>query len=353
MKEKRWLFFLLPFVLLIIASGSSWAEQDSWIFQSEVAPGQSVWGTSSTGYNYSDNYEYKAGPFVAGFNWELEADPGTVFGNVQGLISAQYDKVVNGLGQQTISLSYAGQNNESQIGTNLGVKLTGNPYVGLTTPWGNLTANLNGKFVDIDVNTKKDFTTGLDTTVSDTARYNVLPFNADVLIVSGDLNVYLDNDISFTPEMISGIMKYTHFDPGIGQFDPLSEKQVAVQFQTDADLLDIPVDLDQPGLWEFSLENFSLSENTFNQKIGPGVFLAVGVPLLSFEVSTDLDFGISFGGGDFQLDFLNHGDDGDPETIDRLGRFCVYVAPVPLPGALIFFGSGLLGLIGLKRRFRV
>ncbi len=74
------------------------------------------------------------------------------------------------------------------------------------------------------------------------------------------------------------------------------------------------------------------------------------MPLLGAEIKFEANFGISFGGGDFDLDFLNHGYDGDAETIDRLGRFCVYGDPVPIPGALVLFGSGIIGLIGLRRK---
>ncbi len=346
MKKNKVGLFLGVFLLLTIGIESAWAVQyeDSWIFRSAVAPNQTMWGTTSTGYDYSGDFRYdKAKPFVAGLKYRVLADPGIVYGNVQGSITAQYDKMMQGLGQHTISLSYTGQENESQIETKLGVALWGNPYIGLTTPWGDLTFNITGKFLDIDLNTKNDFTTGLGNTMSDSGRYNVLPFNADIGILSGDLNFYLDSDILFTPEAISGTMKYVHFETG-------TEKFVPVEFLAGSDLLDLQVDLDLPGMWEFSLEDFSLSDNTFNQKIGPGIEIGIGVPLLSASLSANLDFGISFGGGDFALDFLNHGYDGNPETIDRLGRFCVYVDPVPIPGALVLFGSGIIGLIGLRRK---
>lgn len=347
MKMSKIVLFLGLFFLITIGIKSGLAAQyeDSWIFRSAVAPNQTMWGTSSSGYDYLGNFEKKSdtlGTFI-GVNYHFKADPGMVSGNVQGTVTAKYDKIMNGLGLQTISLSYAGQDDESQISSNLGVKLWGNAYAGADWLWFGKKYTIGAQFFDIDLGTKTDFTTGLDHTVSDSSRYNFLPLNADLILLSGDLNFFLDNDISFTPKTISGTMKYTHFETGI-------EKQVNVEFGTDTDLLDLEVDLDRAGLWEFSLEDFSLSDNTFNHKIGPGIEVGVGVPILSAEIKFEADFGISFGGGNFDLDFLNHGYDGDPETIDRLGRFCVYVDPVPIPGAFFLLGSGIIGLIGLRRK---
>jgi hypothetical protein len=247
---------------------------------------------------------------------------------------------VNRLGTTTINLSYAGIENESQIGTSFGVELSGKPYVGIDLPWPipDINVDIPVKMVDIDVDSKKDFTTGLDATVSDSGRYDVLPFNADVGIVSGDINFFLDNDISFTPKTITGIMKYTHMETQI-------EKMTTVTFGADTDVLALDVDLDLPGAWEFSLEDFIVSENTFTQEFDLGIEFAIGVPLLSFEAAAEIDTIFDFGERNFALDFLNHGYDGNAETPDRLGRFCVYVTPEPTTLALL----GLGGLF-LRRR---
>ena len=347
MQKNKVCLFLGIFLFLTVGVQSAWALQyeDSWIFRSAVAPDQTMWGTSSAGYDYSGNFEKKSGSLgtFIGVNYHFKADPGMVSGNVQGSVTAKYDKIMKGLGPQTISLSYTGQDDESQISSNLGVKLWGNAYAGADWFWFGRKYTIGGQFFDINLGTKTDFTTGLDHTVSDSGRYDFLPLNVDLVLLSGDLNFFLDNDIFFTPKTISGTMKYVHFETGI-------EREVDVEFGADTDLLDLEVDLDLPGMWEFSLEDFSLSDNTFNQKIGPGIEVGVGVPILGAEIKFEADFGIDFGGGDFALDFLNHGDDGDSQTIDRLGRFCVYVDPVPIPGALLLFGSGMIGLIGLRRK---
>ncbi len=341
-KRKKCITLLLTAAVLVCCGTNTTlaavSYQDTWIFRSAVAPGQSMWGPGShTGYNFNDTYEYQAGIFKAGFEWNLQADQGTAFGNVEGNITAQYDKFVNKLGKTTINLSYAGIENESQIGTSLGVELSGKPYIGIDLPWPipDINVDIPVKMIDIDLDSKKDFTTGLDATVSDSGQYDILPFNVDAGIVSGDLNFFLDNDISFTPKTITGIMKYTHLETQI-------EKETKVTFGTDTDLLALDVDLDLPGAWEFSLEDFIVSENTFTQELDLGLEFAVGIPLLSVEFAAEIDSIFDFGERNFALDFLNHGYDGNPETADRLGRFCVYVTPEPTTLVLFGFGGLLL-----------
>lgn len=348
MKRKTLCSLLIAMLLMLSAPQQSkaYTTADSWIFRSDVAPGQGMWGTGpSTGYNFNDNYLFQAGIFKAGFEWELQADPGTVIGNVEGNITAQYDRIVNKLGKTPVSLSYAGINDESQIRTSLGVKLTGKPYIGINLPWPipDINVDLGLQFVDVSLDSKKDFTTGLDSTVYDSGRYDILPFNADIGIISGDLNFFLDNDISFMPQTFEGTMKYTHLATQ-------TVKKVDVTFNSDSDELVLEADLDKPGLWEFSLEDFELTDNVFTQDLDLALELAIGIPILSAEVSAEIDTIFDFGERKFALDFLTHGYDGDGLTADRLGRWTVYVSPVPVPGAVWLLGSGLVGLLGLRRR---
>lgn len=116
--------------------------------------------------------------------------------------------------------------------------------------------------------------------------------------------------------------------------------------------LALDLDLDLPGHWEVSLEDFYLDENTFRQDLDFLLELGIEVPLLGAEfglTSTLFDMFDLFE-QPFALDFLAHGYDGLDNTIDRLGRFNIYVDSVPIPGAVWLFGSGLVGLIGLRRR---
>jgi len=305
-----------------------------------------MWGPGThQSYNFTDKYEYKLGIFKTGFEWNLQADHGTAFGNVEGNITAQYDKVVNTLGKTPVTLTYAGIDNESQIGTSFGAELSAGPYIGIDFPWPipDINYNLAIKMIDIDADAKGDFTTGLDHTTSTSGRYDVLQFSAGIGIVTGDINVFLDNDISFMPETIIGIMKYTHLDT-------MTVRQIPVAFNTDADVLALEPNLDLPGAWEFSLENFKVSENTFTQELDLAAEFAIAAPILSFELSLEVDSIFDFGERKFALEFLNHGYDGDVNTVDRLGRWCVLV--VPEPGALWLLGSGLVGFLGVMRRRR-
>jgi hypothetical protein len=90
MKKCKIALCLGIFFFVAIGIESVWAAQyeDSWIFRSEVAPNQTMWGTSSLGHNYSGTFGKKNGIFQIGVDYTFQADPGTVYGNVQGNITA-------------------------------------------------------------------------------------------------------------------------------------------------------------------------------------------------------------------------------------------------------------------------
>ncbi len=344
---KKLLLTLIASFVFVAGAGKSLAAdsyQDTWIFRSPVTPGQSMWGPGTiTGYYDKDTWEYKSGIFKAGFEWSLQADLGRVFGNIEGNITAEYDKFVAQPGKTTINLSYKGIDKESQIGTSFGVEAYGKPYIGVDLPWPipNINLGLPLKIIQADLDTKTDFTNGLDETVFASGRHDLIPFSADVVFASVDCIYFLHNDISFVPNTITGTMKFIHLPTG-------TEKQTTVTFNTDTDTLALEVDLDLPGAWEFSLEDFKLSENTFTMSMNFGVNLSVGVPIIGLDVGVEADFK-SFADREFPLEFQNHGYDGDPETVDRLGRFCLYVE-VPEPATLGLLLIGGLGLISRRRK---
>ena len=346
---RNLLFTLIASFVFVTGAGTSLSAapyHDTWIFRSPVTPDQSMWGPGTqTGYYDKDTWEYRAGIFKAGFEWSLQADLGTVFGNVEGNITAEYNKFVAQPGKTTINLSYKGIDKESQIGTSFGVEAYGRPYIGVDLPWPipNINLGFPLKFLQADLDTKTDFTTGLDETVFASGRHDLIPFSADVVFASVDCIYFLHNDISFVPNTITGIMKYIHLATGTTR-----EKTVTFPMDTGDDPddpLKLEADLDLPGAWEFSLEDFRLSENTFTMSLNFGVEVSVGVPIIGLDVGVEADF-MSFADREFPLDFLNHGYDGDVETVDRLGRFCLLVVPEPATLGLLLLG----GLALLRRR---
>ena len=71
----------------------------------------------------------------------------------------------------------------------------------------------------------------------------------------------------------------------------------------------------------------------------------------SFTLATLTFEGLEVGCSDLTFTYADLSDDwGDVITIDSLGDGSVDVNPVPLPGAVWLLGSGLAGLVGLKRR---
>jgi len=338
------------------SAGGAIAIQDSWIFRSEVAPGQGVWGPNSnvSGHKFSDAIgvpDWVLGGWLKGtrIEYTVQADPGTVSGNVEGKVAATYDNHLASPGKTTIDLSYTGISNESRIGTSLAAVLSAKPRLKVDFPWWvhlippfptDIDVSLPITFVDFSNEIGVDFTTGLDSRRFGSASEDIVPFNFDVVILALQANVVFEEDISFKPESIQGLLRYVHLESG-------TEKQALVAIDADGPL-PIEVDLDKPGHWEFSLESFFVDENTFTHDPGFALELSAGVPILSAEVAWTtrlFDFGIF--DSEFALDFLNHGYDGDATTVDRLGRFFIFV---PEPGGTLLLAMGLFGLVGFGRR---
>ncbi len=91
-------------------------------------------------------------------------------------------------------------------------------------------------------------------------------------------------------------------------------------------------DLSEPPFFgfEFLFLSISTSTDTLGSIIGPGVFDFEAVPGETYFANI---FGT--GGGDVGA-----------------GLFGIEVAAVPIPGAIWLLGSGLIGIVGLRRTFR-
>ena len=356
---------VVAFGLLLTTSAvtSAAPTYDSWIFRSAVAEGQSLWGPgTSYRLDAADHFSLDAG-IVKGTGVEvaLLLDSGTVSGNVEGLITAHYDDHPAGPGRTNVSLSYAGIPGESEIGTSFGVLLTATPRLVVDLPWW---AHLIPPFpTDIDITftataasisakTDTEFTTGLGTTNYGGKGWPLLPLDYSLLVVKAGMEFGLKQDIVFTPETITGTMKYTHLETQ-------TEREVAVTFNADLTPQDFDVDLDLPGLWEFSLEDFLLEDNTFSQDIDAFLKMTIGVPPVGGEWSYQATLFDFLSLSEFPLDFRAHGYDGVDATVDRLGRFYVNVgtgvgpAVIPVPGAAGMLSLGLLCLSRMRRRLGI
>jgi hypothetical protein len=284
-----------------------------------------------------------------GFEFTVQMDTGTVAGNVEGLLTAKYEDFLLAPGITKLDLLYGSIENESNISTNLGLTLKGTPRLKVDFPWwvhlippftGDIDYRIDLGFVDVTTNTHTDFTTGLNDLAVGYGFHEVLPFNFDVVIVGAEANLNLKQDVYFRPETIAGMLRYTH-ESGL-------ERTLNINIDKDG-LHPFELNLDRPGHWEVSLEEVAVKDNTFRQDMGFVLHLGVGVPILSAEFEFDaaiLDFGIF--DSDFALDFTSHGYDGDSESVDRLGRFSIYV--VPESGSVWLLSAALVGLLGLRRK---
>ncbi len=354
MKTRVNLNFVLWVVILTLSLiQSSWAtsRSDSWIVRSEVQSNQSIWGVGpGQSFSISDTYAFNTGVFRGGFEWNVALDPGTITGNAEGVVLAKYDNWLSKPGKTNISLSYSGLSNESHIGTNVGANISIKPYFGayIWPTWVDTSLPVN--LVNVDFNTGKDFTTGLGSAnVTDSQRHDLLELGGDVLLVSYGIDVFMENNTTFAPELYNGIIKYKHVDSQ-------TEGSMVVNFWGDTifasdgstpidQMLDFELDLDKPGLWELSLEDFYLEQSDFSTELDLGVQFSVGVPLFGTEVALNADISVAQSGV-FNPRFDFHNLLGDT----TLGRFSIYVDAVPIPASVWLFGSGLIGIAVLARR---
>lgn len=360
MKNKNFCQFLLPLVIFFSISATGWAMEtsDSWVFRSEIRPGQSIWSPdiSIPSYDFTDGVYFQSGIVKGtGAQYSVKANAGTVSGNVEGMITAQYNNRLAVPGQTKINLNYSGLTNESKISTSFAAALSGKGIFKVDLPWWvnvfgvtDLDYSLSLGFFEKNIETNTDFTTGLNHMAVGRDTEEILPFDFDLGVMGAKFNLDLKQDVYFTPETIMGTVKYTHMETQ-------TQKEVGVEFLAGTEELALDLDLDLPGHWEVSLEDFYLDENTFSQDLDLLLELGIKIPVLGaeFGLTTTLFDMFDFFEKPFALDFLAHGYDGLDTTVDRLGRFNIYVDSVPLPGAVWLLGSGLVALIGLRRKQKI
>ncbi|NLX13931.1 MAG: hypothetical protein GXY44_09810 [Phycisphaerales bacterium] len=192
--------------------------ESSWIFRSEVTQGQNMWQAGThTGHAFPYEYAIPAGWLQGtGISCAVQADPGTVVGNVEGNLKAQYQKHVAGTGKSNIVLSYNGINDESRIGTRFGVNLSATPRLKVDLPWPipDINAVWKIEFVDLSMATAKDFTTGLGQLVTETGHNEIAAIGADLVLANAAVKLHFDQNIFFTPKSIIGTVTATHMATG-------------------------------------------------------------------------------------------------------------------------------------------
>jgi len=330
-------------VLLLILAAPTWglAVTDSWIFRSEVSPGQSMTAPGpAQRLDLEDNYVYRSGIFTTGFEWTVKLDPGTLSGNVEGVVSARYADRLSAPGWTSVTLSHQGLTHESRLQGTIRAQVTGKPYVGVAMPWPipDINAGVPIKVVDVDLSMSEDFTTGLDAEIGASTAYEGLKFDVSAGLLSAEFGLSFYNRFRFTPEAYQGTLQARHLGSGF----TLQEQDV--YFATDTSTVTLPLYLDKPGYWAVELKDFGLSDNSYVNESGVSLSADAGVPLLGTGIGFEVHPLAQFNDPNpFALRFERHYDTGE-----RVGQFIVQVDAIPLPPTVWLLASTLLPLIFLE-----
>ena len=339
---KNSILMILLAALLIgvtVSDAQAAMMSESWIVRSEVRPNSSLWGTGPGGsLNPHDTYVYAAGVFRASFDWNVQLDPGTLVANAEGYVTAEYEDTLAAPGVTNVRVSYAGLADESHVGANVAAKVTMKPSIGVNLGLGWLDTAIPVSVIDVDFSTGQDFTTGLGTAhPTDSQRHNLLSLGGDLLVFTYGMDVFMENWIEFTPQLISGKLNYEHVETQ-------TKRSANVGFSTDG-TRDFDLNLDLPGHWEVTLDYFRLEQSDFRSGVDFGLKFAAGVPIIGAELALEPEINVH-DSGTFGPLFEFHNLGGD----STLGRFSIYV--VPLPPTLWLVVPGLVVLVARGPRSR-
>jgi hypothetical protein len=345
-------------LLLLLIPGAGWATwvEDSWITRFD-APTQSMWAAGGTsGFNVTEGFNEKSGPFLASGNVTLSASAGTVSGNVEGLLKTSYEDYLSAPGDALFRFQYTGTGieNESKLSTNLGVDFTFGMNFGVDFPWYTFIPDVNvgGTLLDtkLSLHSDTDFTYVYDKQIKGTAEYaptiGSLGFDAVVAGINADLK--LTQDAYFTPEgSIGGFLNYTHLETG-------TFGQKSFSAAEDGAYTNVMVPLNLPGYWALTLNDLTLSDNSFYTDIGLDLGLSMWATILGttgfsfgFDVFRDTPFALTFNEVDsLGGSLLVYVDDPNADPTPDPGP-----APhgVPEPGTLWLLAVSLVSLIAVRR----
>jgi hypothetical protein len=228
---KRWLSFV--FAVLVWFSGNAGAV----VFTSElldfIAPEQNLWGGGSdSGFGSTHDDE------VAGFiNYSITSSSGSVSGQFQGRLTADYADYLRRPGTTSLSLSFMGDG-LGQISSLLGVSAELS-VVGIEViDWDRL-LNVVDEFSPV---------LGQEQTASDSISVVDVGLNALVLEIGAGIGIEQTN--SFTAQGVDGFLAYSRRGSGVTNY-------MSFEDLTGVDM-NLDINLTEPGTWDFWLEELLL-----------------------------------------------------------------------------------------------
>jgi len=313
-KSLNLIFCLLAFLLIAdsVHAATFLADLDF------SAPTQSLWGGgTSLGFGSSGS----TGGAI-GISYDVGASTGTVEGNFNGMLKADYQPILLSPGTTNVDVGFEGDVNGGLLKSDLGAWLNVSGYVDIDI------LDVSWDILDYDwgLNVKEIFTPAIGTKATGSDDLTLFDVGVGFEIVEAGVNINIYETLELDPHSVNGVMVYKNKSSsfmGSTNFSLTSGSPVSVA-----------ANLNQVGVWDLwfiDLSLFNTLTTDFDLTLNPYIDYFFG------DWETTLA-GIDLYNNSFALDF------------DKLSTSKFTISIVPEPGTIFLFGIGILGLACMNRK---